>query len=953
MNKILPIAISLLLFGTWCFGQGWEKTLGGENVDIGYSVLVTADGGMMVSGATTSFDHEVEEVYVARLDVDGDLIWENTYGADGKREFGLSMIATSDGNYVIAGYQVDTALTANPDIYLLKIDPLGNQIWEQSMGGEATEEANSIIETQDGGLALIGDTESTPDGDRDIYFLKLDANGQEEWSRTFGNDGRDRGWALIQNLDGTYALVGYIENLDNDIKESYIILTDSNGDEIWSTMLGQSAIVAGASIIHAEETGYVVACYIDQSTYMVHVEEDGIPTWFREIDELNITFGHSLIAMSNGGYLMAGGHEVGFQDDNVLLVRTDADGEELWRKSHGGLGERDYALYADPTSDGGAAIAGFTRSFGFGYFDVYVLRTDNLGNVRNNFFRGNVFYDLNTDCVSDAGEYGLHNWLVEVAGEETYFGLTDEDGNFEISVTEGDYSLSLIPLNAYWDVSCGNAINLTIGDAGPYDTIAIDFPVQSAYDCAWLEVDLSTPFLRRCFDNQYTVSYCNDGTVLVNDAEIEVTLDPFLTLNSSTLDWSGNDGNTYFFEVGDLDVGECGQFYLNVSVDCDSTVLGQTHCSDAHIFPDTICLPTNNWSGASVELSASCQEDEVLFILKNVGVNPTSELEYIVIEDHVILREVVFDTLPPGDTIEIREPAIGTMLRMESMQEPGHPGNSAPSVSVEGCSAFDNGPLSLGYLTQYQEDDSNPFISIDCQENVGSWDPNDKRGFPKGYQEGHYIEENTELEYIIRFQNTGTDTAFRVVIRDTISPWLDVRTLQAGAASHPYDLKVYDSGIVKFIFDDIALPDSTTNEVASHGFVKFRIDQQLNNPVGTVIHNSAAIYFDFNEPIITNQTFHTIGLDIEVGVPEIYLPRTEVKVYPNPFNEWTVFEIQTEQALGTSIFELYDGQGRLVRQEEFSGPRFEFHRKMLASGLYFYQIRNKQRLIFGGKLIAH
>lgn len=951
-KQLLSFLFLLFLVPTLVCGQGWERTLGGENVDLGYSVLSTDDGGLITCGVTTSFGNDFDAIHIARLDPDGDEIWSNTYGEEGKREYGYSMIETNDGGFVVAGYQLDTSAGAKSDVYLLKIDALGNELWSDNYGGPDSDLANQVIEVSNGDLAIIGHTESFGNGSRDIYLLRTDADGEMLWDTTYGSTGLDLGYSLFEDWDGSFLLAGYYEDISNGNRRSSLTRVASNGDSLTTYDYGLASTVSGASIIKGAEDSYMLATYHDESVYLIKVRPDGSAEWEREVNDINIIFGRSLVATLDGGFAIAGGFEQQPQDDNVKLIKLDANGEEIWSQTFGGLGLRDFATSLDLMSDNGYGLIGFTRSFGSGFFDIYVLRTDSLGNVNNNFIEGNVYFDLNEDCDLDLDENGLHNWLVEVTGDETYYGLTDESGNYRIAVADGDYLLNLIPLNDYWQVSCGNNISLSIN--GPYDTTAIDFPVLSAYDCPLLEVDLSTPFLRRCYENQYAVRYCNDGTVLAEDAQVEVTLDEYLIVNGTTpIDWTSQDGNTYLFDVGDLDVGDCGEFYINVTVDCDSTYLGQTHCSEAHIYPDSLCFPTNNWSGASIELSASCAGDSVLFSITNVGDAPTGVLEYIIIEDHVILRTIPINNLPVDSTIIEGQPVEGQMLRLQGPQESGHPGFSQPSVSVEGCGLVDEDQYSIGYLTQYAEDDSDPFVSIDCQENVGSWDPNDKRGFPKGYRDQHFIEENTDLEYIIRFQNTGTDTAFRVVIRDTISPWLDVRRLQAGAASHPYELKIYDSGIVKFIFDDVNLPDSTTNEVASHGFVKLRIAQQPNNPIGTVIHNSAAIYFDFNEPVITNETFHTIGLDIIVGQPEIYIPETEVRIFPNPFRDWTVFEVKSEVDLKQSTFQLFNAQGQLVREESFTGNRFEFFRGQLQAGIYFYHIKSKQRLIFGGKLIAH
>ncbi|MEM9824801.1 MAG: T9SS type A sorting domain-containing protein, partial [Bacteroidota bacterium] len=107
-------------------------------------------------------------------------------------------------------------------------------------------------------------------------------------------------------------------------------------------------------------------------------------------------------------------------------------------------------------------------------------------------------------------------------------------------------------------------------------------------------------------------------------------------------------------------------------------------------------------------------------------------------------------------------------------------------------------------------------------------------------------------------QNTGTDTAFNVVIRDAISEYLNPNSIRPGASSHPYTWGIAEDDVLFFNFENIMLPDSNINEPASHGFVKFKIKQELDNLPGTLIENSAGIYFDFNAPVITNTSVHQI-----------------------------------------------------------------------------------------------
>ncbi len=149
-----------------------------------------------------------------------------------------------------------------------------------------------------------------------------------------------------------------------------------------------------------------------------------------------------------------------------------------------------------------------------------------------------------------------------------------------------------------------------------------------------------------------------------------------------------------------------------------------------------------------------------------------------------------------------------------------------------------------------------PFFTEICRIATNSFDPNQKSAFPPGEGTNHWLPADSTIAYLVDFQNTGTDTAFRVVIRDTISAFLDLATVQPGPASHPYTWEILNGGVLKFIFDDIMLPDSNVNEAASHGFVQFEIKPRYGIPNYSLIENSAGIYFDFNEAILTNTVFH-------------------------------------------------------------------------------------------------
>ncbi len=516
------------------------------------------------------------------------------------------------------------------------------------------------------------------------------------------------------------------------------------------------------------------------------------------------------------------------------------------------------------------------------------LISNNEGTGSSQIF-GKVFHDLNGNCILDSGEPALNDWILQATGVFDFWASAGFDGGYEMITLPGNYLLKLIPPNDLWE-PCENDLFITLNDAG---IETINFPVKSKIDCPFLEVDISTPLLRRCFENTYAVNYCNRGTQATEDASIEIEFDSFLEVSSSSIPWTTAIDNVYRFDINDIEVGECATFYVEVLVNCDA-VLGQTHCVAAQIFPNDPCIPPNPfWDGSSLEVEAECTGDSLHFHINNKGADMGTPLEFIVIED-VMINMTSQDASPiflaGQETHTVSFLANGSTFRMEVEQSPNHPGDSHPEASIEGCGLNGGGTFSTGFIAQFSQDDGNPYIDRDCQENVGSYDPNDKRGFPKGFCENHVIHPNTDLEYQIRFQNTGTDTAFNIVIKDTLSQYLNPITLRPGASSHSYDFELLGQGVVQFTFENIMLPDSNVNVQGSHGFVEFKIDQRPDLSFGTVLENEAAIFFDFNEPIITNKVIHTIGEGF-IGAPggNITISGTITKPDNSPVDSVLVF----------------------------------------------------------------
>lgn len=564
------------------------------------------------------------------------------------------------------------------------------------------------------------------------------------------------------------------------------------------------------------------------------------------------------------------------------------------------------------------------------------------------YLTGTVGKDADNNCNTTDQEYPLQNWIVKAGGAEIWYTNTDSTGQYRMFVDTGTYELTLRPrLNILWAV-CDSS--QTVSVPGILDTAVVDFNAAALADCPYMTVDVAMAALVRCFETYGAVSYCNQGTVSADTAWIDLSLDPALRLVSAELPFDSLGNGLYRFALGSVAPGQCGNFGFSVLTDCGSTELGQTLCLSAHIFPDSLCIQAPGWSGAEVRALARCVSDTaVIFEIKNLKPVGSQILDYIVVEDDVVLRQGN-DTYGPNQTrtMSVSNPS-GHFYRLVSEQEPGHPFSTQVAAWIEGC----GGQNSMGYTNQFLLDNGIPSEDVECVEVTGSFDPNDKQGFPRGIGNQHFISANTEIEYLIRFQNTGTAPAHFVVIRDTLSPELEPATLRPGAASHPYTWKLEQQGILSIRFDPINLPDSSANEAASQGFISFRIAQKPDLPYGTLIENRAAIYFDYNGAVQTNQTWHTVSRDLLdiVSVNHGYVaPTPGIVIFPNPATDVVSIELKQGHSKNKSL-QLTDALGRIVLQKTFSGGKTELYRGELPPGVYFAKIVEGRQVLGASRIV--
>ena len=419
------------------------------------------------------------------------------------------------------------------------------------------------------------------------------------------------------------------------------------------------------------------------------------------------------------------------------------------------------------------------------------------------------------------------NMLVTAANTTTgeqYVTNTNASGAYEIGVPNGVYSVSVVLPSNYWE-RCPNANPITITQVA--QQVNRDILVNAAIPCTDMSIDHAVRNITRpCSTATMVVYYANRGTIASLNTYAELTLAPQLTLSSASIAYTALGNNIYRFALGTVNVLEQSSFTLNLAIACN-VVMNQVLCTRAEIFPHTYCNSPalTDWDGSDVAVSGRyIGNNQARFALKNIGASPmTTALPYWVVEDNILVQNGSFQ-LASGSIDSLTITANPNKIyRMIANEAAANPARNTQETALLWNQSSNTNAIHWNFLNQHALNSGSSFVHQLCTAVRTSFDPNDISAVPEGVQNEHFITKGTELEYTIRFQNTGNDTAFVVRLLNALPQELDKTTLKIGASSHPMTYSLKGNGVLEFLYTNILLPDSTTNEEIGRASCRERV----------------------------------------------------------------------------------------------------------------------------------
>lgn len=977
-----------------------------DNAGNTYMLGYGSGGPIVYNGVSYPTNGAGGDVFFAKLGPDNALLWLKTLGGDDDiyNDEAFDMHMDQNGDIYLAVRSASYNFTYNGQVLgginsigqyggeavLLKVNANGDYLWHDS--GSVSSEFRSIDTDADGNVYITGNfartvtlggsitlTNPSEDTTRDLLVAKYQPDGTIVWAKNAGGMPHNTfayGYGIrvhpqtgevlvLCKAEGEVLFEGTPFPAPNGSDQAALLVSyGAGGQQNWirrvldvnniSPAYGGAMTISDSGIIgicgyyyHAAMIGFYTAegTVISEQNYPAPNLYTVQSIAFNENDEAYV---------SGWGYA---GAVLGVDPDSVTLTSTTGFIAKLdllqrvkWIMEFEGQ-STSQIIY----QDGLLLYAGrIDDSFPYNYGQGVIQNNagDALFGVVRDFqvasnrcdIKGSVFQDVDGDCVQGVSDVAQKSVIVQAedASGLRFYSITDAEGNYDIPVNVGTYTVTILPNPVQSPLIAQNCLTqhqVTTAVIGQ-DVTGVNFPIEIAA-CPLLNVEVNSDRRRRCFESNTYVTYSNLGFASQEDVEVKVSFPEYVSFVSSdyphVIDAEGN----YVFSIGMLAPNESGEIHIIDRTECVDGITGLTQCTKAWITPQNTCADSLDpdypaWDRSTVKITGKCVDDTMVrFTLTNSGLAMQSAREYRIYVDNALSVTNTYQ-LVANESLVVDHPANGQTIRLEADQDPMHPGNSQPSQTVEACGGI-NGVYSTGFVNRMPMDDLDEDVEIHCLEIIDSFDPNDKSVTPSGITENHFVKAGTTLDYMIRFQNTGSDTAYKIVVTDVLPPYLDPSTIQFGVSSHPYTLAVSgtDTPALEFTFTDINLPHSAVDEPGSNGFLTFRAKTYETLENGIAVDNNANIYFDYNYPILTNTASVTISDLVLIYDPlgVTSYQQEKIRLYPNPTSG-----LINIQANGYQEVNVYNFSGQFMERD----TQNQIDLSPYPKGIYFVNILTEE-----------
>jgi len=365
----------------------WAKTYGGVNREIAYAIQQTSDDGFIIAGETYSFGVVNADVWVLKIDANGNIQWQKTFGGIGF-DVARSVQQTLDGGFIVAGET--SSFGSNTEVWVLKLNANGAIQWQYRYGGSGDDVAHSIARASDGGYIVAGETTSFEADGVDVWVLKLDANGGIVWQKTYGGSNDDIAYSVKQTSDNKYIIAGETNSFGVVDRDYWVLKLDSDGSILWQKIYGGNNYEVARSIEEAADGGIIVAgesasfgSGLADFWVLKLDSNNGNVLWEKiySVVQINDDVTRSIQKTSDGGFIVAGNStSFGNPLGDIWILKLKANGDIDWQKSYGGSGSNSASMIRQ-IGDGGYILAGYTSYYGAGDGDMWVLKLDGNGSI--------------------------------------------------------------------------------------------------------------------------------------------------------------------------------------------------------------------------------------------------------------------------------------------------------------------------------------------------------------------------------------------------------------------------------------------------------------------------------------------------------------------------------------------------------------------------------------------